>query len=170
MSLKRICFILTLIICVLPSQAQNILLLEKPGKIKNFKYNEGDKICLDFLNSNNLLENVKGRIKKISSANIIINNNEISLNAIKYIYKDRYFASFMERALLHADLGYFVFIIPNKIINKNRKIIERADAIVIGSLIGSTIMFGLIKEKTYKIDNRKWRIKILNFKDFQSIL
>ncbi|MCD6112562.1 MAG: hypothetical protein J7J86_04745 [Bacteroidales bacterium] len=167
MSIQKTYIILILIICISSLQAQNILLLEKPGKIKNYKYKKGDEIHLSILTNYNILENISGKIKKINSNNLLINNNKISVKDIKCVYRERFFVSFMERACYNAILGYFIFIIPNNIIN-NDKIINKNDAIIISSLISSTAMFGLIKEKKYITDNKKWRIKILDFKDYKS--
>lgn len=67
---------------------QNIFVLEKPGTIKNYKFELNDHIKLRTLSTDTTLS---GRINSISDSSLIVNySNEVRINDIATIYRKRW--------------------------------------------------------------------------------
>jgi hypothetical protein len=116
MNLKLI-YILYLFCC---SQAfgQNILVLEVPGTIKNYKFYENDKI--EFL-LRSYDQVMKGRIVRLSKNMLVLDSYsmDFAIDSITTIYTTRGGLRFFGELFLKAGLGYFVVGSVNLLINED---------------------------------------------------
>lgn len=160
--MKFVVFSLVLLCTVLLSEAvvaQRVMLLEKPGTFKNFKYFEGDDIMLKKRSTGSKIEGV---IHEISDTSILVNyDNEVMLDDIQVIMKSRWGFSLLSPATRIAGAGYLALDVVNHAIN-NETLIDENTLIISGSLIAFSYAIVPLKKRRMKLD-KNWRIKILNF-------
>ncbi|MCD4788567.1 MAG: hypothetical protein K8R37_01105 [Bacteroidales bacterium] len=145
------------------SFSQNIFLLEKPGTIKNYKYRENDHIRIKTISKDTI---IAGIINKIGDSIIIINYaNEISPDDISIIYRTRWGFALLQGIFFSAGVPYLAISTLNGVINNDSPIVSKETLIISGSLIATGIAITPLTTRKHKIDNTKWRVKILNFTD-----
>jgi hypothetical protein len=146
-------------LCIIPAtQAQRILIVEKPGKFKNFKYFVGSDISLRILPAGN---RVSGIIHEITDSSILINyDNEIMLSDIERVIKNRWGFSLLSKVTRISGAGYFVIDALNSVITGNPTIVTEKTAIISGSLVAFSYV--LVPLHSRPLKKGKWRIKILN--------
>jgi hypothetical protein len=155
---------LILISVVLCSAQKNVVVLEKPGNVKNFKYFEGDKIEIQTTDS---LE-VKGMITAIRDTSIVMNfYTEVSINKIKTVYRTRWAVSILSKVLMIGGVGLVLVEAVNGAISSNGNMNENYLYIGAGTAAAGALLIPLQKAK-YHIAPDKWKIKILPIdKEFQ---
>ncbi len=145
------------------SIAQNILILERPGNVKNYKYYQNDEIKLKAVSHNEIFSGV---ITKINDSSIVINHaKEVFLSEVSYMYRKRWGFSFLQKLSFIAGGSYFLVSSINGLINNDSPVIPQESLIISGSLIAGGIALIPLTTRRYKIDNEKWRLKILDFTD-----
>ena len=143
--------------------AQDIFLLEKPGTINNKKYYAGDFIKLKPHSKDTI---ISGVINKINDSSIIINyNNEIYLSDIFIVYRSRWGFTTLKKIFLLTGFTYLGLSTLNGLINNDRPTVPEETLIISGSLIAAGFALIPLATKRHKIDNKKWRVKILRFDD-----
>ena len=141
------------------AQAQRVLLLEKPGKFKNYKYFIGNNIALKTIPFG---EKYDGTIHVITDTSIVINfNNEIMLSDIEMIMRPRWGLELLSKATRIAGAGYFVLDVVNNSINGHPTIVEKNTAIISAGLVVFSYLIVPLLNKRMKAGN-PWRIKVLN--------
>ena len=153
--------LLMLIFCLLFStmHAQRILLVEKPGKFKNYKYFVGNDILLRTAPYN---EKVSGTINDITDTSIVINfDNEIMLDDIEKIMRPRWGLQFLSRFTRIAGPGYFVIDVVNNAITNQTTIVHKNTVIASASLVAFSYALVPFHNKRLKAD-KQWRVKVLN--------
>ena len=161
MPVNRISLIILLSIFFGISFSQNIFILEKPGTIKNYKYYQNNQIKIKTHSSDTI---IKGTITYIRDSSIIIDYaNEIYLNDMALIYKKRWGFSFLQTLFFAAGGPYLLISMLNGLINDDSPIIPKETLIISGSLIVAGIALTPLTTRRCKIDNKKWRVKILDF-------
>lgn len=152
-------FILMLLLLFQPVNAQRVLLVEKPGTFKNFKYFEGDGIILRKISTGTKID---GIIHEISDTSILVNyDNEIMLNDIERIIKPRWGFTLLSRITRIAGAGYLAIDMVNNAIN-NETVVDENTLIISGSLVAFSYALVPLNKRKMKVD-KKWRLKILNF-------
>ena len=140
--------------------SQNIFLLEKPGKIKNYKYYVGDEIIIE-LKKDSLIQ---GKISNIEDFVLIINNfYKVNIKDISAVYRKRYGFTKLYELFLKAGIPYFIIVSINRTINNEYPVVDKSTIIISGSLIIAGIISKLLIKKKYEIDNKKWRVNMLVF-------
>jgi hypothetical protein len=143
--------------------AQNILVLERPGTVKNLKYYQGDKIKIRTIAADTI---ISGSINRIFDSSIIINNsNEILIADMAAIYKKRWGYGFLQYLTIFAGVAYLGINSFNGIINDDQPVVPQETLIISGSLIAFGFALTPLTTRKFKIDNEKWRIIILDFTD-----
>lgn len=139
--------------------AQRILLVEKPGTFRNFKYFVGDGITLRTTFSDARLEGV---IHEITDSSILINfDNEIMLKHIRTIHKRRWGLSLLSKATRIAGAGYFAIDALNRTINKESPIFDTQTLLISSGLVAFSYSLVPLHYKKMK-RGPKWRVRILN--------
>ena len=143
--------------------AQDIFLLEKPGTINNKKYYVGDIIKIKPLSKDTI---ISGVINKINDSSIIVNyNNEIYLSDINIVYRSRWGFTILKNIFLISGFTYLGLSTLNGLTNNDVPIVPEETLIISGSLIVAGFALAPLATKRHKIDNKKWRVKILRFGD-----
>lgn len=139
---------------------QKLLVLEKAGTAKNYKYKTGDKIKVETVRDNLVFS---GEITEIKDSSIIINSyNEVKLREISRIFRERALMRLFSGAAISGGLFYLSLDWVNGIINNDSPIIAKNTIIASGILVGT----GLIMRQFFyrKFETKeKWRLKILDF-------
>lgn len=139
-------------------QAQRILLVEKPGTFKNFKYFVGDAIIIKTLPFG---EKIAGSIHIITDSSLVVNfDQEIMLNEIKSVLKPRWGFNLLSGFTRYAGAGYLVLDIVNNAIN-HEIMVDKNTLIISGSLIAFSYAIVPLHNRKLTIGKR-WRIKVLN--------
>jgi hypothetical protein len=140
---------------------QNILVVEKPGTVSNFKYYEGDKIRLRTIASDSIFS---GIITMIGDRSIIIDkSDEISISDIKKIYRKRWGYSFLQYLSIFAGLSYVAINTLNGIINNDVPVVPQETLIISGSMVAFGIALTPLTTRKISTDKEKWRVIILDF-------
>ena len=156
--LFQIFTLIALFLLVNTADAQRILLVEKPGKFKNYKYFVGDDIKIKTLYN----QKHRGIIHVITDTSIVINfDNEIMLDDIKVILRRRIGLRFMSNFTRYAGAGYFVLDVVNRSINGDSPVVHQNTLIISGGLVAFSYALVPLHDRPLK-RGEKWRIKVLN--------
>jgi len=157
--LKRYLIIIILIGCV-KGYSQNILILDKPGKVNRIRYYTGDLIHLKTHDR----EKLYGEIEIIKDSSFVVNRQEIKLSEVKYIQNTKRHKGwdFLSGVSLTAGLGYFILDSGNKLINGEGREIANSRMVVTTSIfMGVFLVSNRIANRKYRI-NKNRKLKIIN--------
>jgi hypothetical protein len=139
-----------------PVISQNILVLEKPGVKKNFKYKEGDKIDLKTRDSITL----KGMITSIKDTLITLNfYTEVRLHNVMQVTRTRWAISILSKVLLIGGAGMIIVEALNGAIS-NTPSNTNFYYYGAGAAAAGALTYPLEKAR-YPIGPDKWRLKVL---------
>jgi hypothetical protein len=160
---KIIIAALFLLAPLIPVLSQNILVMEKAGFKKNYKYNQGDKIMLKTKDS----VNVKGMITTISDTSIVLDfYTEIKLRNIIQVNRTRWGISILSKALLIGGAGLVIVEAVNGVIN-GTGINTNVLYIGAGAAAAGALLYPFDKSR-YTIGPDKWKLKVLQIeKNFE---
>jgi hypothetical protein len=146
------------------SFAQQYLVLQKTGTVKNFKYQVGNEIALKVERGEYVFS---GRISQIKDSSIVLNSlNEIFLSEITHVYKKRTFVRVLSKVLLFGGIGYVGLEGVNGLINDYSPVISQNTIIISASMVATS--FALRPFYTRKFDTReKYVLKILDFEKLE---
>ena len=137
--------------------AQNVLVLEKPGNKKNFKYFLGDKIELQTKDSINM----KGTITAIKDTVIVLDYyTEFSVSKIKQVSRTRWGVSILSKILMIGGAGLVVVEGINSAISSSGNLNNNILYIGAGAAAAGALLIPLQKAR-YPIAPDKWKLKIL---------
>lgn len=155
--------ILVMAFFILPSFlliGQKLLVLEKAGTIKNYKYKLGDEITVETKRDKLVFS---GSLTEIKDSTIIVEYyNEIKLTEISRVLRKRELLRIFSGAAITAGVFYFSLDALNGIINNDSPIIAESTLIATGALIGSGLLMRPFVVRKYDLED-KWRLKILDF-------
>jgi len=156
-------FFLPFVILLLMSfklMAQNTFIVESPGTSNNFKFYVNNKIKLK---TKTISKPFKSEIKVIKDSLLILKNNaNVSLNEIEIVYKESRGASILSKILIPIGLIFAPLDILNNAINKDKPIVRSVPLLVSGICLSAGLLISLDRYRPYKIDNKKWRVKIID--------
>ena len=142
-----------------PADAQRILLLEKPGKFKNFKYFVGDDIVVKTMPYDTRYDGV---IHEITDSSILINfDNEIMLENISMVMKRRWGWSLLSKVTRIAGAGYFILDVTNRAINNQSPVVTENTVMISAGMVAFSYALVPVHYKRMK-KGEKWRLKVLN--------
>lgn len=137
--------------------SQNILLVEQPGTVKNYKYYAGNNISLK--TKDGLV--IKGPINIIKDTVIIVDfTNEVSINDIAIVYEQRTLVSLGSALLIGGSAMYLTLDLINGG-NKGKSFSENQSWHISLAILAAGIGMRFFAKKKMKIEKGKWRIKIL---------
>jgi hypothetical protein len=161
MTFQGIFQLLFFVILMSNAYAQHILVLERPGTIKNYKYYQHDEIRLKTSSTQVIYQ---GKITAINDSSIVVNYaNEIFIDDMAKIYTFQWGFDFLRRLGFSAGALFLAVSLTNGGLNGFDS--NGATEMVLGSvgiMAFSAAMIPL-KWRGHKIDNTKWRVKILDF-------
>ncbi len=157
--MKQIMFLIIMQFIIISAISQNILVVEKPGKVNNIKYRVGERIELKTING----ERIKGIINQIRDTAVVVNYYMVKNSDIKNIYTLRRLVSAFSFVGIEGGLGYVVIDGFNGLINNESPIIANSTLKTGGIMFGAGILLRSIAKRKRHIDNENWRIRVLNF-------
>jgi len=162
MLLKAIKYLILLSVFIsLSVESQNIFVLEKPGRIRNFKFYANDYIKIRTILTDTT---IKGQISRVTDSSLIINlTNEIMVSDISKIYTDRWGYKLLQGVFLTSGLIYLSISTINGVINSDHPVVPKETLIISGSLVAAGILLSPLTKRVHKIDNKNWRVIILDF-------
>lgn len=144
---------------------QNILIIERPGTIKNYKYFQGNEIKLRTISNDTV---VSGALSLIQDSTVIINNNfELEIDNISTVYRKRWGFSFLQYLSIFGGLAYASINTINGLINNDSPVVPGETLIISGSMVAFGIVLTPLTTRKIKMDNGKWRILILDFDNLE---
>ncbi|MEE4256041.1 MAG: hypothetical protein V2I47_03305 [Bacteroidales bacterium] len=168
MNLKYKTLFITLVLCLLVSDvfAQRVLLVEKPGKFKNYKYFVGDEIVLKIAPYGEKLE---GILHEVTDTSLLINfDNEIMLDDIQVILRPRWGMNILSKVTRIAGAGYFVLDVVNRTINNQSPVVDKNTLMISAGLVAFSYALVPFHDKRLK-RGEKWRIKVLNMSMYEEV-
>lgn len=155
----RVFFLLVLCLMVNSADAQRILLVEKQGKFKNYKYFVGSDITVRTAPYG---DKSGGTIHEITDTSILINfDNEIMLEDIQMVMRPRWGLGLLSKITRVAGAGYFILDVVNNSINGSPTIVDKNTLMISAGLVAFSYALVPIHNKRIK-RGEKWRIKVLN--------
>jgi hypothetical protein len=136
---------------------KNVLVLEKPGNKKSFKYFEGDKIELRTKDS----LTVKGLVSAIKDTVIVINfYTEVRVSRIAEIQRTRWGVSILSKILMAGGAAMVLVESINGAISSDGNINMNYLYYGAGAAAAGALLIPLQKSH-YVIAPEKWKVKIL---------
>ncbi len=155
---KKILVLLLLALLFSPADAQRILLLEKPGTFRNYKYFPGDEIVVRTAPAG---MKHGGTINGITDTSILINyDEEILIEDIEKVLRHRWALGLTSKATRIAGAGYFALDVVNNAIN-HELVVDKNTVMISAGLVAFSYALVPLHYKKMNI-GEKWRIKVLN--------
>lgn len=144
--------------CSVPALAQkNILVLEKPGNKKNFKYYEGDKIELRTRDS--LM--IKGMISAVKDSLIVLDfYTEVRIKNIAEVQRPRWGVNILSKVLMIGGIGLIALEAINGAVSSSGNINTNTLYLGAGAAGAGALLIPLQKSHLY-IKEGQWKVKIL---------
>lgn len=141
--------------------SQNMLIVERPGTIKNIKFKTADKIKIEILPTGEIFS---GKISSLSDSIIILNKSiAISMKDVKAVYKRRWGTSFLQEMFLKAGIAYLGISLINGAINHDEPLITTGSLIIGSGLTITGVLLTPLTKRKFTIDNQRWRLRLLVF-------
>ena len=138
--------------------SQKMIIVERPGTVKNFKYKKGNKIFLKKIDE----EKLSGRISKITDTSFFINKNiEVKLSEITIVFKPR---GFLYRSYIQIRFAGYAFLSLNtfnRLVHNEKPVFDNSGLIAGFSTIGISYAMQAFAFRKLKV-GEKWRIKIID--------
>lgn len=140
---------------------QQYLVVQKPGKVKNFKYEVGDEIMINTRKGDLTLS---GEITDISDTCVTINTYiDVGLsNIAKVLRPRRFFTKLSKLFFIRGGIAYVTIVGINGIINNDSPLIDEQTLTISASMVA----IGLAMKPLYirKLDTTgKWALKVIDF-------
>lgn len=140
--------------------AQQFLLLSKPGRLKNYKYFIGDHLHIRFQDSLRL----SGMITGFQDSLIELNANlKIDPGEIQMVYRERRMLMLLSKASLFGGLGYFGLTGFNRLINNDAPVYTESSLWISGAMIGGSFLLRPLLYKKIRLKKDGWKLEILGF-------
>lgn len=154
-----ICLFLFVVILLPDVSAQKILLLEKPGTVKNLKFEKGDRFILMKKGDSKKLD---GTITRLLDTSLVIDYQyNINFSEIKKVYKVRGLAGFMTEIGLKGGLGFFFIDLTNRTIQQEYPLLNPLSLKITGGFLATALIFRLIRHKPHTL-GPDWRLRIID--------
>jgi len=141
-------------------QSQNMLLLSRTGKYKNYKFYEGDQIHIKIKTDTADLQ-VRGVLNVIYDSSIIVNyDNVILTKDIITVYRPRWWARILSYSAIAGGVGYLALDVFNRAINQDDPILLQETLVTSGIIIGVGLLLIPFREHWY-IVGEKWTLQAL---------
>lgn len=138
--------------------SQNMLLVERPGTVKNYTYFAGDYISLKTKDG----VKISGPINIIRDTNLIVDfTNELSLNDIEVVYKTRTLVKMGSSLLITGSALYIGLDLINGG-SKGKSFSENESLQISLAILATGIGMSFFSKKKMSTKKEKWRIRILS--------
>lgn len=154
-----ITILLVLAACAL--SGQQYLVVQKQGKVKNFKYEIGDEIMVKTRNGD---LKFSGDITKITDSSLTINSYvEVAFENVAQVLRPRrYFTKLSKLFFIRGGIAYVTIVGINGIINNDSPLIDDQTLKISATMVA----IGFLMKPFYirKLDtDEKWKLKFIDF-------
>jgi hypothetical protein len=141
------------------TEAQQYLVVEKTGTVKNFKYSPGNDIDL-LVNETRL----KGTITQLTDSTLTLDYSIIvQLQKIKKVYRFRGFVyKFSIKALILSGLAYMGMTGFNGMLHNEYPLVDKTTAIIGLSMMAAGFLMKPFYYRKIPVDGR-WQLKVIDF-------
>jgi len=140
--------------------AQQYLVVQKTGTVKNYKYQTGDRITLEL---NDHKTPLSGEITRIEDSLLVLNGSRvIGIKEISCVVRTRNLFRVLSKVFLTVGVGYVALEGINGLLNNYSPVISKQSLIAGGAIAGSGLILRIFKKRKLVI-GEKYRIKILDF-------
>lgn len=140
--------------------AQQYLVLQKRGKVKNFKYQIGNDISLQLKREDYVMS---GEITKITDTSLFINTTfEIQYNEISMVLKPRRFIQKLSKNIIWGGFIFTGIVGFNGMINNDSPLIDKGSLIFSGSMVAAGFLLKPLYFRKFDMAS-KWQFKNLDF-------
>jgi len=137
--------------------SQTMMVVERPGTVKNQIYEAGQYISLKTKDG----EKISGPINIIRDSSLVVDFvHELDISDINIVYKSRELMNIFGTAFIGGSLLYVGLDAVNGGM-KNKNLSKDTGFLVAGGFFTTGILMKVFSQKRMRIDNEKWRIKIL---------
>lgn len=145
----------------LQSQAQQYLILQKRGKVKNFKYQPGNTISIKTVNGDFF---ISGEITSFSDSAVWINDQmKVELDNIELLFRKSGFFDRLSRLFfIRGGVAYFLIDGTNRTIHREYPIIHESTILISATMIATGVAMRPIVTRKFDL-SKNWRLKILDF-------
>lgn len=159
MQIRSTTLLILLFLIPLATEAQQYLVVEKTGTVKNFKYSPGNDIDL-LVNETRL----KGTITQLTDSTLTLDYSIIvQLQQIKKVYRFRGFVyRFSKKALFMGGLAYMAITGFNGILHNEYPLVDQTTAIICVSMMAASFLLKPLYYRKIPIDGR-WQLKVIDF-------
>lgn len=144
-----------------PTFGQQYLVLQKLGKVKNFKYEVGDKIMVKTRHGE---LTVDGEITGLSDTSVTINSYvEVGFSNVAQVLRPRIFFTALSRLFfIRGGIAYTSIVGINGLINNDSPVIDEQTLVISATMVG--IGFAMKPFYLRKLDAiEKWKLKVIDF-------
>lgn len=158
-------FLTGLVLCAGSVSAQQYLVLEKAGTVRNFKYQVNDEIFLQLKREGAW---ITGRISELHDSSLVIDSYiDVKLSEIAVVRRSSSFISRLSKLFfIRGGIAYFLIVGTNRAINQEYPVVDQFTTIVSGSMILAGILLRPLISRDFEL-GQKWRLKVLDFTLFE---
>ncbi len=160
--------LLVLFLCSsFPIFGQQYLVVQKLGKVKNFKYEVGDKIMVKTREGE---FTVDGEITGLSDTSVTINSYvEVGFRNVAQVLRPRmFFKALSQLFFIQGGIAYTTIVGINGLINNDSPIIDEQTIIISATMVG----IGFVMKPFYlrKLNTKeKWKLKVIDFDNIPNL-
>lgn len=137
--------------------SQTMMVVERPGTVKNHIYEAGQYISLKTKDG----EKISGPINIIRDSSLVVDFvHELDISDIAIVYKSRELMNIFGTAFIGGSILYIGLDAVNGGM-KNKNLSKDTGFLVAGGFFTTGVLMKVFSKKRMQIDNEKWRIKIL---------
>lgn len=142
------------------TDAQQYLVLQKRGKLKNFKYQPGNDISLQLKREDFI---ITGEITKITDTSLSLNYAiEIQFDEISRVLKPRQFYKKLSKSMIVGGLIFTGIVGLNGVLNNDSPLIDKGSLIFSASMITGGFLMKPLFVRKFDLTS-KWDFKNLDF-------
>ncbi len=157
--MKRLCFLLVILMVAQMAAAQPNLVVRKSGTMKRFSFGIGDPIKLRASVNDTLL---KGNLWALNDSVVTISglrSTDFKLSEIHYVYRNFGFPRRFGMNMVLGSAVFFTILSINHLIN-NEPVFSPDVLIVSGAMLGAGLISLSFSQKRYKI-GVKWKVSVI---------
>lgn len=153
----RIVYILLVLFISNIAFSQTMMVVEKPGTVRNYIFEAGQYISLKTKSG----EKISGPINIIRDSSLVVDFvHELEVSDILFVYKPRQLMNIFGTAFMGGSIMYLSLDAINGGM-KGKKLSEDSGFLVATGFFATGVVMKIFSKKKMRIDNEKWRIKIL---------
>jgi hypothetical protein len=165
---RPIAFMLLLALLAAPCllRGQTYFVVQKTGRVKNFKYKPGNTIIFQVKGELNFRT---ASISRLYDSTIVLDNgSKISLQDITKVRKPRTMLKILSTFSFGLGVGYLSIDVVNNLINGIGPVFNQETLLISGILVGSALIMRQFSDRTLTM-GPQWRLIIVDLQNLPSL-